>query len=173
MSTENAALQRLNTESEEMAWEKLLRCCGASKWVLNMMKGRPFADEETLYARSQEAFSTLEHTDWLEAFSHHPKIGDIDSLRAKFASTAVWASNEQSGTSAASEETLQALAQGNTNYEDKFGFIFIICATGKSASEMLDALHARLGNDADTELMNAAEQQKQITRLRLRKLLQA
>lgn len=172
MSTDNTALQRLNALGEESAWEELLRCCGASKWVLSVMKGRPFADEEALSNRSEDAFATLERTDWLEAFAHHPKIGDIDSLRAKFATTSAWASNEQAGTKAASEETLRALAQGNTDYENKFGFIFIICATGKSADEMLLALRARLGNDADTELQNAAEQQKQITRLRIGKLLQ-
>lgn len=170
--TTKMALDKLNVASESAAWEDLLRCCGASKWVLNMMSGRPFDGTEALFTRSEEAFEMLEGNDWLEAFSHHPKIGDIESLRSKFATTRVWAGNEQAGTSAASEETLQALAQGNSDYENKFGFIFIICATGKSAGEMLAALQARIGNDAQTELLNAAEQQKQITHLRLRKLLE-
>ncbi|BCM93904.1 uric acid degradation bifunctional protein [Abditibacteriota bacterium] len=172
MTIENSALEKLNSASEGAAWDELLRCCGASKWVLNVMSGRPFTDIKALFARSDEAFQTLTRTDWLEAFAHHPKIGDIESLRSKFATTRTWAGNEQAGTSAASEATLEALAQGNTDYEDKFGFIFIICATGKSADEMLAALRARVGNDEETELLNAAEQQKQITNLRLRKLLE-
>lgn len=171
MTVDNQALSQLNTASESSAWNDLLRCCGASKWVLSMMNARPFQSTEALFARSDEAFTGLARTDWREAFAHHPKIGDIESLRSKFASTRAWAGNEQSGTSVASEETLQALAQGNTDYEEKFGFIFIICATGKSADEMLLALQERLSNDAATELINAAEQQKQITNLRLRKLL--
>ncbi|RYX83605.1 2-oxo-4-hydroxy-4-carboxy-5-ureidoimidazoline decarboxylase [bacterium] len=170
--TDNSALQKLNAATEGAAWDELLRCCGASKWVLIVMNGRPFANVETLYTRSEEALNKLDHTDWLEAFAHHPKIGDIDSLRSKFATTSTWAGNEQAGTNAASEATLQALAQGNTDYEDKFGFIFIICATGKSADEMLAVLQTRLNNDKETELQNAAEQQKQITRLRLGKLLE-
>ncbi len=171
MTTE-AALQKLNAASESAAWDDLSRCCGASKWVLNVMNARPFVDAQELFEYSDKAFETLHRTDWLEAFAHHPKIGDIDSLRSKFAATRDWAGNEQSGTSAASEATLQALAQGNTDYEDKFGFIFIICATGKSADEMLSALRARLANDEETELKNAAWQQQQITDLRLRKLLE-
>jgi 2-oxo-4-hydroxy-4-carboxy-5-ureidoimidazoline decarboxylase len=167
----NEALKRLNDQNERKAWDDLLTCCGASKWVAKVVAARPFINVESLTAASEAAFETLSRTDWLEAFSHHPKIGDIDSLRTKFASTSAWAGQEQSGTSVAQEETLQQLAEGNETYEQKFGFIFIICATGKSAEEMLKALRERVGNDADSELQNAAEQQKQITRLRLGKLL--
>jgi 2-oxo-4-hydroxy-4-carboxy-5-ureidoimidazoline decarboxylase len=151
-------LHRLNSLNEKMAWDELLRCCGASKWALKIMKARPLASIEALLQESEKAFDSFDEIDWLEAFSHHPKIGDIDSLRVKFASTSTWASNEQSGTSAADEVTLRALAQGNDDYERKFGFIFIICATGKSAAEMLAALNARLGNERGVELKNAAEQ---------------
>lgn len=168
---EHTGLQRLNNWNEKTAWDALLKCCGASKWALRVMNARPFADLEALEAASERAFSTLEAIDWREAFSHHPQLGDLASLRQKFAATSEWASGEQAGTQAAPEVVLGELAQKNQEYLDKFGFIFILCAMGKSAAEMLAALQARIGNDAPTELQNAAEQQKQITRLRLEKLL--
>ncbi|RYG69393.1 2-oxo-4-hydroxy-4-carboxy-5-ureidoimidazoline decarboxylase [bacterium] len=164
-------LARLNGLNEKNAWDELLRCCGASKWALKMMSARPFVNSEALYARSERVFASFQEIDWLEAFSHHPKIGDIDALRLKFATTREWAGNEQIGTSTADEATLEALATGNEAYEKKFGFIFIICATGKSAAEMLDALNDRLGNDRETELRNAGEHQQRITHLRIEKLL--
>ena len=173
MNTEFTALHRLNAANQSSAEADFLRCCGASKWVLAMMNARPFADAETLFESSERAFDTLEKMDWLEAFAHHPKIGDIGSLRSKFAATREWAGDEQAGTGAANEATLRDLALGNSDYEKKFGFIFIICATGKSAGEMLVALQARLSNTGETEIGNAAEQQKRITRLRLRKLLES
>lgn len=173
MEAENSVLQRLNDLNEKMAWDELLRCCGASKWALRVMNARPFADRDALFEASERAFGTLEALDWREAFSHHPQIGDIDSLRLKFAATSAWAEKEQAGTQAASEAILQELARGNREYLEKFGFIFIICASGKSAVEMLAALQERLSNDAETELFNAAEQQKMIARLRLGKLLES
>ncbi|HEX8465202.1 MAG TPA: 2-oxo-4-hydroxy-4-carboxy-5-ureidoimidazoline decarboxylase [Abditibacterium sp.] len=165
-----SALQKLNSLNEKDAFDALLRCCGASKWVLKVMAARPFADFDALLAASDAAFASLQEIDWLEAFSHHPKLGDLASLRAKFASTRDWAGAEQAGTSAASEIVLQELARCNAAYEARFGFIFILCATGKSADEMLQALRNRLGNERETEIGLAAEQQKQITRLRLEKL---
>lgn len=169
--SEQSELAALNAVDETSAREQLARCCGASAWVDWMLHARPYDGVSGLFAASTGAFSGLKRADWLEAFQHHPKIGDIDSLRAKFASTSSWAGAEQSGTGQASEETLLALAAGNSAYEAKFGFIFIICATGKSAAEMLGALRARLPNDQEAELHNAAEQQKLITEIRLRKLL--
>lgn len=167
------ALQKLNASSEKTAFDELLRCCGASKWALRVMSARPFADTKSLFAASERALAGLEPIDWREAFSHHPQIGDIESLREKFAATSDWAQSEQRGTSAAPEVVLRALAEGNRDYAAKFGFIFIICATGKSAGEMWAALQNRLSNDAETELKNAAEEQKKITRLRLHKLLES
>lgn len=169
--SEETQLAALNGADEVSAREQLTRCCGASAWVDWMLHFRPYEDVPALRAAAIAAFSELKRHDWLEAFEHHPKIGDIDSLRAKFASTSAWAGAEQSGTGEASEETLQALAQGNADYEAKFGFIFIIYATGKSAAEMLGALRARMPNDVEAELRNAAEQQKLITEIRLKKLL--
>ncbi len=172
MNDQQMALQRLNALNEAEVWNEFIRCCGASKWALQMMQSLPFENVEALFARGESAFETLERSDWLEAFAHHPKIGDFDSLRSKFVATREWAGAEQAGTNAASEAVLRALAQGNHDYEKKFGWIFIICATGKSADEMLAALQARLQGDPGEELANAAEQQKQITRLRLSKLVE-
>jgi 2-oxo-4-hydroxy-4-carboxy-5-ureidoimidazoline decarboxylase len=108
----------------------------------------------------------------LEAFKIHPRIGDIESLRKKFASTASWASDEQSGASEAAEDVLHELSEGNDHYEKKFGYIFIVCATGKSATEMLTLLKNRLHNNPEAEFAIACEEQKKITNLRLDKLLQ-
>ena len=110
--------------------------------------------------------------DWKEAFTHHPKIGDLDSLKKKFANTAVWASGEQSGVNTAKDEILNALAEGNRLYEEKFGYIFIVCASGKSAEEMLGMLNERLKNNPEDEIRIAADEQNKITLLRLEKLLQ-
>ena len=114
----------------------------------------------------------LGEPEWREAFAHHPRIGDMASLRARFASTAGWAADEQRGAAQATEETLAALARGNRVYEERFGCIFIVCATGKSAAEMLALLEARLGNDPEHEMRMAADEQMKITRLRLEKLLE-
>ena len=108
---------------------------------------------------------------WREAFTHHPRIGDVAVLRERFASTAVWARGEQAGVAAADERTLAALAEGNRAYEARFGYVFIVCATGLKADQMLAMLNARLSNDAETEMRIAAEEQMKITRLRLEKLL--
>jgi 2-oxo-4-hydroxy-4-carboxy-5-ureidoimidazoline decarboxylase len=136
-----------------------------------MLARRPFASVESLYETADKVWIWLYEEDWLEAFTHHPKIGDIDSLRAKFANTKAWAEGEQSGVEAASEEVLQGLAAGNSAYEAKFGYIFIVCATGKSAGEMLAILNSRLPNDPAVELQLAAVEQQKITRIRLEKLL--
>lgn len=165
-------LSDLNTLSGTDAEEALLRCCGSHRWAERMTQIRPFQDDQQLHHQAEQIWWNLSRVDWLEAFSHHPRIGgDVESLRKKFASTAGWAGNEQSGVRAASEETLQALSHGNTEYEAKFGHVFLICATGKSADEMLSALHKRMLNDAETELRIAAGEQAKITAIRLDKLL--
>jgi len=136
-----------------------------------MIERRPFKDAGHLFAVAEEMWNSLGKQDWREAFSHHPKIGDVNALREKFASTAAWASGEQSGVKNASEETLRRLAGRNAEYERKFGYIFIVCATGKSAEEMLEVLESRLKHPADQELKIAAAEQAKITRIRLEKLL--
>ncbi len=156
------------------ALAEMQRCCGVPKWANHMADMRPYADAESVYQESEIAFDELSREDWLQAFSHHPRIGDVDALRAKFATldaTKEWAQGEQSGTRAASDETLRALSEQNAEYEAKFGTVFIVCATGKSADEMLTILESRLPNDADDELKLAAAEQRIITRLRLEKLL--
>ncbi len=131
----------------------------------------PFQTKEEVFAAAEEVWFKLLPNDWLEAFAHHPKIGDVESLRAKFASTRQWAEGEQAGVSEASEAVLQALAEGNTEYENKFGYIFIVCATGKTAEEMLAILQSRLLNDHAAELQISAIEQSKITKIRLEKLL--
>jgi 5-hydroxyisourate hydrolase/2-oxo-4-hydroxy-4-carboxy-5-ureidoimidazoline decarboxylase len=136
-----------------------------------MAAARPFASVRALRDKADEIWWALSPADWREAFAAHPRIGDVASLRRKFASTASWAAGEQAGAAGASEATLSALAEGNDAYFAKFGFIFIISASGKTADEMLAALRARLSNDAERELRIAAEQQLEITHLRLEKLM--
>jgi 2-oxo-4-hydroxy-4-carboxy-5-ureidoimidazoline decarboxylase len=135
-----------------------------------MAARRPFPSMELLLTRAEECWNGLSHEDWKEAFSHHPRIGDVGKLREKFAATAEWASKEQSGVAQATDEVLQSLAAKNHTYEKKFGYIFIVCATGKSAAEMLDLIEERIGNDPGTEIRIAADEQSKITRLRLDKL---
>ena len=163
--------EALNALSEHEAAQALARCCGAQRWVHRMLTGRPFADDDSVLAAADHAWSTMERADILEAFSHHPRIGaDLASLRAKYASTAGWSLDEQRAALTASESTLLRLAEGNRAYEARFGHIFIVCATGKSADEMLSLLEARLGNPPEQELAIAAAEQHKITRLRLAKL---
>lgn len=152
---------------------ELVKCCASSRWVDGMLAARPFADDNTVLQTAANCWWQLDQSDWLEAFAAHPKIGDVDSLRAKFANTRQWAGGEQAGVAGASEDVLQRLAELNDAYEKKFGYIFIVFATGKSADEMLAILESRLPNNAETELKIAAGEQLKITELRLRKLARA
>ena len=147
------------------------RCCGASAWVEAMSLARPYANRDARWTAAERADAALAESDWREAFTHHPRIGDAAALRERFATTAAWAGDEQRGASGASDPTIEALADGNRDYEQKFGYIFIVCATGKSADEMLGLLRARIGNDPQKEIELAAAEQRKITRLRLEKLL--
>lgn len=165
-------LVRFNQRPLPLLREDLRRCCGSSEWVEQMLQAVPFASPEQAFCLAEQIADGLTAEDWLEAFAHHPEIGDLESLRQKFAATADWASQEQAGTSQADAHTLQALAEGNRAYREKFGFIFIVCATGKSAAEMLALLQQRLENDPEKEFAIATAEQRKITRLRLEKLLQ-
>jgi 2-oxo-4-hydroxy-4-carboxy-5-ureidoimidazoline decarboxylase len=166
-------IDELNELPEAGVHEALERCCGAPRWVARMSAARPFRDVDAVFAAARSAFREFDDRDWIAAFAHHPKIGDLDALREKFASTAAWAGEEQRGASGAPEATLAALAEGNRAYQEKFGYIFIVCATGRSADQMLELLRARIGNEAERERATAAEEQMRITRLRLEKLLGA
>ncbi|MBL4681848.1 MAG: 2-oxo-4-hydroxy-4-carboxy-5-ureidoimidazoline decarboxylase [Pseudomonadales bacterium] len=148
----------------------LLQCCTSNAWVDLMLVKFPFKDEAALLECADESWKRLKETDYLEAFSGHPKIGDVKSLQEKFSSTSSLASREQSSVESADDETLKMLAVGNKSYELKFGFIFIVCATGKSAEQMLELLQTRMVNDRETELVNAAEQQRQIFHIRIKQL---
>ncbi len=165
-------LTELNALDPETAAGVLQRCCGSPQWVSQMLAARPFANLDHVIERSEEIWWRLSEADWKEAFRCHPQIGDLASLRDKFAATATWAEGEQSGVRSASEEILQKLAEGNRMYAERFGYIFIVCATGKSAEEMLNLLNARLVNPPEIEITLAASEQAKITRLRLEKLLE-
>jgi 2-oxo-4-hydroxy-4-carboxy-5-ureidoimidazoline decarboxylase len=163
-------LDIINESPEADARAALLRCCGSRRWAEVMLSRRPFAAAAELYAAADEFWAGLGRADWLEAFAAHPRIGDLDSLRRKFAATATWSAGEQAGVAGAADEVLRELAEGNRRYEERFGHIFIICATGKTAPELLQALRERLQNMPDEELAIAAAEQAKITRLRLEKL---
>ena len=153
----------LNDCAPETASSQFRRCCGSSRWVEQMTKARPFSDIAGLQACADRIWASCSREDWLEAFAAHPKIGDQSGTR--------WSKQEQSGAAIASPMILAALAKGNQDYQAKFGYTFIVCATGRSAAEMLAVLEQRLGNNDDSEIHNAAEQQRLIMHLRLRKLL--
>jgi 2-oxo-4-hydroxy-4-carboxy-5-ureidoimidazoline decarboxylase len=163
-------LDELNRLPDRAAAAAFERCCAAGAWVEAMVARRPFRDTAQLATAAEDAARALATKDWLEAFAGHPRIGER-SLGDRHASTAAWAMQEQSGTAAAAETVTRALREGNQAYEDRFGYGFIVCATGKSAEEMLAVLERRLSNDPDHELRTAAEEQMKITRLRLEKLL--
>ena len=151
--------------------EALTTCCGAAAWVATLNEQFPFTSAAALYEAAERVWYTLTEADWREAFTHHPKIGDVSALKEKFASTATWAAGEQGAVRQASDDTLAALAAGNAAYEQRFGYIFIVCATGKSATEMLALLQARLPHEPSHEIHVAMSEQAKITRLRLQKLL--
>jgi 2-oxo-4-hydroxy-4-carboxy-5-ureidoimidazoline decarboxylase len=158
---------RLDAAAEAGARALLQQCCGSRAWVERMTARRPFGSREAMLQAARDEWFALTADDWLEAFSHHPKIGDRESMSRRFAATAHLAAREQSGVDHATAAVLAALADGNDRYERKFGFIFIVCATGKTAGEMLRLLESRLPHGHDVELRIAAEEQAKITELRL------
>ena len=151
--------------------EALLRCCHSRRWVEAMSAARPFASTDALLAQAEATWQQLDASDYLEAFSGHPEIGAKPAPSGnELAPTADWSSAEQAGMNEAEAYVKAALLSGNQAYRARFGYIFIVCATGKSSTEMLSLLEARLGNDPKTELTIAAAEQAKITRLRLLKL---
>ena len=145
----------------------LSRACGSARWVDRMMQRRPFVTDARLFFAARNEWFGLSEADWLEAFSHHPQIGDRAALEARFPATHELSSKEQAALGAAGADVIDALADANARYLERFGFIFIVCATGKSAEEMLGLLRDRLKNDRGPELRIAAEEQAKITALRL------
>ena len=161
----------LNSLPPAEAEKELLQCCGSMRWAQQMTAARPFKNLETLLASANELWRTLDGNDWLEAFRSHPKIGEKKAADPVSTQARQWSGQEQAGVATASQETVDSLATLNRAYEEKFGFIFIICATGKTSSEMLSALRERLEHDPVDELPIAADEQSKITVLRLKKLL--
>lgn len=149
---------------------ELAACCGSEKWLKEMLRLYPFKTEEKLFEEAERIWFSLNESDWLEAFRHHPKIGDINSLKEKYSSSIQHAEKEQSGVKNASEKMLQELSRFNTEYEKKFGYIFIVCATGKSADEMLAVIKSRIGNKPENEILTAMNEQNKITKIRLNKI---
>ncbi len=166
-----SALARLNDLPAGEAERELLTCCGSRVWARRMAAARPFADERSLLEKAATVWWGLTEADWLEAFRSHPRIGERKAEAGQTSREQAWSAGEQSGMESAAEATQRALAEGNRAYDERFGFIYIVCASGKSADEMLGILTRRLANDPATELRAAAEEQRKITRIRLEKLL--
>lgn len=162
-----ARSHEINAATPDAAREILARACGSTRWVDRMLQRRPFGNDARLLFAARNEWFGLSEADWLEAFSHHPRIGDRASLEARFPATHNLSSKEQAGVDAARAETIDALAAANQLYFDRFGFIFIVCASGKTAEEMLALLQSRLANQRSAELRIAAEEQAKITALRL------
>ena len=166
-----SVLERWNELAFEEAAAEILACCGSKGWAIGMARRRPILDEAALLAASDEIWQGLAEQDWLEALRRHPRIGESHGPVNAAERSETWSSEEQKGVGTADQEIKRALAEGNHAYEERFGRIFVVCATGKSPSEMLDILQRRLHNDEKTELMEAAEEQRQIAQLRLKKWL--
>ena len=165
------SLNALNDSSQSDAFDWFRACCESSTWSQNMVNARPYSDMTAILTFAEKAWSSTVEKDWLEAFEAHPMIGNVNSLREKFSSTKQLASHEQSGTSSATEEELNKLHSLNHEYKAKFGFIFIICATGLSANRMLEALKVRIANTREQELIIASQEQLKISLLRIGKAL--
>jgi allantoicase len=161
----------LNSLTPEEAAKELRQCCGSRRWAEQMSNNRPYSTLESLITHADQLWWSLTPDDWLEAFRSHPKIGEKKASDKVSAQSSQWSGQEQAGVSSASQDTVDSLESLNRAYEQKFGFIFIICATGKTSEEMLEALQDRLQHDSDTELRLAATEQAKITELRLKKLL--
>lgn len=166
----NAVLEVWNNTDDDAAMEAMLACCGARRWAAAMVALRPIANIAALSEAADRVWARMAETDWLEAFVHHPRIGERKAEMASERSEA-WSEQEQAGAIRGSSSVLRELVEGNAQYEKQFGFTYIVCATGKSADEMLAILKRRLGRDRMTELREAAEQQRQIMQIRLGKWL--
>ena len=171
MAQSPTKLAWLNSLTADEAVKELLQCCGSKRWAREMATARPYASIETLLATAHDIWWSLDTSDWLEAFRSHPKIGEKKAKDKVSAQSQQWSGEEQSGVASASQDTVDSLASLNEDYEQKFGFIFIICATGKTSDEMLRTLRDRLQHDPESELPIAAAEQGKITELRLKKLL--
>lgn len=176
----NAVLARWNRLSADDAAEEILACCGSTTWACELVARRPFKDESALVSTSDEIWKRVEVADWMEAFSKHPRIGERKAQQTASHRdpgvpardrSAAWSAQEQQSVESAEDEVQLALAEANAEYERRFRNVFIVCASGKSAPEMLGILRRRLRNDDAAELREAAEEQLKITNIRLKKWL--
>ena len=164
-------LEWLNSLSDDEAVANLVACGGSTLWARTVAEQRPFQDARRMFEAADLVWWKLKREDWLEAFRSHPRIGEREAERDTGEASRSWSEEEQSGTHDSRRETLQEMSRLNRAYEERFGHIYIVCATGKGTEEMLELLRRRLTNDPETELCVAAEEQRRITRLRLTKLL--
>jgi OHCU decarboxylase len=167
----NDVLARWNRLPFDKAAKEILPCCGSQAWARGMAARRPVDNEATLLATCNDVWKNLSEFDWMEAFQSHPRIGETKGASAASPRSAAWSKIEQQKVGAVDDAVRQALAQGNRAYEQRFNRIFIVCATEKSAAEILEILQRRLRNDEGTELLETAEQQRQIMHIRLKKWL--
>ena len=163
-------LAELNQGDREQTRIELLKCCGSSKWVNNILAARPFSSVDQFHVQAEKIWLKLGKDDYLEAFAAHPKIGE-SKVPKKAKNTEKWTRNEQAGMRNSPDPVKLELKKQNRKYEKKFGYIFIVCATGKSAEEMLDLLQQRLENIPMIEINIAAWEQNKITKLRLNNML--
>jgi len=166
----NSILASWNGTDPTSALEVMIDCCGSRRWALGMVDIRPITSEQQVHETADRLWSAATESDWLEAFASHPRIGDRTPAFASHRSSA-WSEQEQSSTQSAADAILASLAEGNLRYENQFGFTYIVCATGKTPEEMLSILERRLSNSRKKELLEAAEQQREIMHIRLRKWL--
>ena len=175
MTAQNRVLVRWNSLDTDSAAREILPCCGSRAWAVALAAERPFSGADGLLAASDAIWASLSEEDWQEAFDSHPRIGQ-EHARAATAQSLAWSSQEQQAAMASAgshdDHAKLALAEGNRQYEERFGRIFIVCAAGRGAAELLGILNTRMHNDAATEMLEAAEQQRQITQLRLRRWLE-
>lgn len=169
MSAHSVA-RRLNALTAADARAELLSCCASSRWADAMIAGWPFASDAELFSAAERSWWALDRADWLEAFAAHPRIGEAAAAAPGHAATREWSRQEQARAATAPPEVRTALAAGNAEYERRFGHVFLICATGRPADEILVELRRRLDNDPDAEIREAAAEQAKITRLRLARL---
>jgi OHCU decarboxylase len=164
-------LRQWNEAESLAAMDAMLACCGARRWASKLVAHRPIVSEAELHDAADRVWASMTERDWMEAFACHPRIGERNNSHSLSPSIS-WSRQEQSSISAATGTILAQLAKGNAEYEDKFGFTYIVCATGKSPEGMLSILNRRLAGDRESELREAAEQQRQIMHIRLRKWLE-
>ncbi|MDA7747032.1 2-oxo-4-hydroxy-4-carboxy-5-ureidoimidazoline decarboxylase [Psychromonas sp.] len=165
------SLEKINNANTEEIYRIFESCCCAPKWIESMTNARPFAQPEDMLTASDKIFKQLTKADYLIAFEGHPQIGNLQTLQSKYANTSESASHEQSGMSEADKSVIEEMHDLNLKYLEKFGFIFIVCASGKSAQQMLDLIKSRINNEHYSELTIAGIEQAKITHIRLEKLL--